>query len=181
LIEWPIGQTIKCLCFMHPDDDAALRDRQERELLRLQDAARRIGRELLIEIIAGKYGTLDDDTLARVIERLYRIGLRPDWWKLEGQPSEAAWRRIAAAIRRHDARCRGIMLLGLDAPEAALFEAFRSAATCDLVKGFAVGRTIFAEPARAWLAGTADDATVVDRMAERFARLVAAWTDLRPH
>ena len=62
--------------------------RQERELLRLHDAARRLGRELLVEIIAGKHGPLGDDTVARVIERLYGIGIRPDWWKLESQPGE---------------------------------------------------------------------------------------------
>ena len=43
LIEWPVSHTIKCLCFMHPDDAEDLTARQDRELLRLQDAARRIG------------------------------------------------------------------------------------------------------------------------------------------
>ena len=41
LVEWPVGHTIKCLCFYHPDDPAELKARQERELLRLYDAARR--------------------------------------------------------------------------------------------------------------------------------------------
>ena len=60
LVEWPVGHTIKCLCFYHPDDPPELKQRQERELLRLHDAARRIGRELLVEIIAGKHGPLED-------------------------------------------------------------------------------------------------------------------------
>ena len=64
-------------------------------------------------------------------------------------------------------------MLGLDAPEAELARAFALAAPCPAVKGFAVGRTIFAEPARDWLAGKIDDAAAVDRMAERFAKLVA--------
>ena len=180
LIEWPVDHTIKCLCFMHPDDPEELRDRQERELLRLQDAARVIGRELLVEIIAGKTGPLGHDTVARVVARLYAIGIRPDWWKLEGQPSAAAWEAVAATIREHDPRCRGIMLLGLDAPAEVLAGQFRSAAGCDMVKGFAVGRTIFGEPARAWLNGGLTDAGVVDRMAERFGSLVDTWTQLRP-
>lgn len=180
LIEWPVDHTIKCLCFMHPDDAVDLRDRQERELLRLQDAARTVGRELLVEIIAGKHGALGDDTLARVIDRLYCVGLRPDWWKLEGQPSAAAWSAVAATIRRHDPLCRGIMLLGLDAPAEELARTFRSAAECDMVKGFAVGRTIFGEPARAWLGGRMSDDEVVSRMAERFGGLVETWTRFRP-
>ena len=180
LIEWPVDHCVKCLCFMHPDDPADLQARQERELLRLQDAARTVGRELLVEIIAGKAGALGDDTVARVVARLYAIGIRPDWWKLEGQPSAAAWAEVAATVREHDPRCRGVMLLGLDAPADELREQFRLAAGCDLVRGFAVGRTIFGEPARAWLGGALSDAEVVDRMAERFGALVESWTALRP-
>ena len=134
LVEWPIGHTIKCLCFYHPDDSAELKARQERELLRLYDAARRIGRELLIEIIAGKHGPIDDDTVARVLARLYEIGIKPDWWKLEAQASAEAWaaspRRSTPTIRL----CRGVMLLGLEAPEAELAYAFRVARTSRAVK-----------------------------------------------
>ena len=60
LQEWPIAHTIKCLCFYHPDDPPELKARQERELLRLADAARTLRRELLIEIIASKNGPVDD-------------------------------------------------------------------------------------------------------------------------
>lgn len=180
LNEWPLSQTIKCLCFMHPDDAAELTARQERELLRLYDAARKGGRELLIEIIAGKHGPLRDDTVARVVERLYALGIKPDWWKLEGQPSPAAWANVADAIRRNDPFARGIMLLGLDAPEADLLALFKDAAASDMVKGFAVGRTIFGEPAKAWFAGRMTDAEVRDAMAQRFGRLVEAWRSVRP-
>ena len=180
LIEWPVEHCVKCLCFMHPDDPADLQARQERELLRLQDASRTVGRELLVEIIAGKHGPLADDTVARVIARLYAIGIRPDWWKLEGQPSASAWAAVAETIREHDPLCRGIMLLGLDAPLDVLGEQFRLTTGCDLVRGFAVGRSIFGEPARAWLGGTLSDGDVVARMAERFRGLVDVWTGLRP-
>ena len=139
LIEWPVDHCIKCLCFMHPDDPADLQARQERELLRLQDAARTVGRELLVEIIAGKNGALGDDTVARLVARLYAIGIRPDWWKLEGQPSAAAWTAVAETIREQDPRCRGIMLLGLDAPAEALAEQFRLAAGCDARQGLRGG------------------------------------------
>ena len=66
-------------------------------------------------------------------------------------------------------------MLGLDAPEAELVAAFGMAAAADLVKGFAVGRTIFAATAERWLAGQIDDAAAVDDMAARFATLVRAW------
>jgi 5-dehydro-2-deoxygluconokinase len=177
LIEWPVGHTIKCLCFYHPDDAPEMKAKQERELLRLYDAARTIGRELLVEIIASKHGAVDDTTFAAVIERLYAIGVKPDWWKLESQASAQAWRNIAKAIADADPYCRGIVLLGLEASEEQLAASFEVARSCPLVKGFAVGRTIFAEPARAWLAGEIDDSGAVDLMARSFARLCKMWQD----
>ena len=175
LVEWPVVQTVKCLCFYHPDDPADLKARQERELARVFDAARTVGRELMIEIIAGKNGAIAEDTVARVLDRLYALGIRPDWWKLEPQASAAAWGRIDRAIAEHDPQCRGVVMLGLDAPEADLVRGFALAAGSRSVKGFAVGRTIFADAAAAWLAGGIDDAGAIDDMAARFARLVAAW------
>jgi 5-dehydro-2-deoxygluconokinase len=68
LVEWPVAHTIKCLCFYHPGDATQLKMRQERELLRLHDAARTLERELLIEIMASKNGAVDNRTTARVIE-----------------------------------------------------------------------------------------------------------------
>jgi 5-dehydro-2-deoxygluconokinase len=47
------------------------------------------------------------------------------------------------------------------------------------VKGFAIGRTVFGDAARAWLAGKIDDAAAVDRIAARFGKLVEAWGRLR--
>ncbi len=70
-------------------------------------------------------------------------------------------------------------MLGLDAPEAELQQAFHAAAEVPAVRGFAVGRTIFGDAARAWLAGEIDDAAAVDDMAERFARLVRSWEAAR--
>ena len=175
LIEWPADHVAKCLCFYHPDDDAELRARQERELARAYDACRRIGRELLVEIIAGKHGPLADGTIARVLDRLYAIGIKPDWWKLEPQRSEVEWRSIGAVIEQHDPRCRGVLVLGLDAPEDELARAFAASAATPWVRGFAVGRTIFAEAARDWLAGRIGDDAAIGIMSARFASLVEHW------
>jgi 5-dehydro-2-deoxygluconokinase len=67
------------------------------------------------------------------------------------------------------------LLLGLDAPEEDLARAFALAQNCGVVKGFAVGRTIFAEPAVEWFAGRIDDREATDRMAAAFARLGDLW------
>ena len=181
LVEWPVGHTIKCLCFYHPDDPPELKQRQERELLRLHDAARSIGRELLVEIIAGKHGALEAGTVAGILQHLYGLGIKPDWWKLEPQQDRAAWHAVGRVISRNDPYCRGIVLLGLEAPENELEAAFAAAAGEPQVKGFAVGRTIFNDAARRWLRGEITDEAAVSDMAGRFQRLVDAWQRAAGH
>ncbi len=175
LNEWPVDHVAKVLAFYHPDDDAALKAEQEATLKRVALACRQVGRELLVEIICSKNGPVGDDTMASVMRRLYAIGIKPDWWKLEGQPTAAAWAAVDAAIAQNDPYCRGVVLLGLDAPLPELEAAFRLAQTAGTVKGFAVGRSIFGEAARGWLAGKLDDEAATAMMAERFGRLVDAW------
>lgn len=175
LSEWPVDHVVKCLCFYHPDDDEALKAAQDATLARVALACRQVGRELLVEIICSKHGPVGDDTMAQVMRRLYELGIKPDWWKLEGQPSAAAWAAVDAAIAENDPYCRGVLLLGLDASLPELEDAFRLAQGAASVKGFAVGRSIFGDAARDWLAGAIDDEAATAAMAERFGRLVETW------
>lgn len=179
LIEWPVDHCIKCLAFYHPDDPPALKQEQLATYRQLHEAARKVGRELLIEIIAGKNGPLDRNTIARAMQEIYDMGVKPDWWKLEPQAEPSAWDEIGKTIERNDPHCRGIVLLGLDAPEAELAKGFAAVAHKRHVKGFAVGRTIFSDAARAWLAGSIDDETAIAMMAEKFGNLVRIWDDAR--
>lgn len=180
LVDWPVTHTIKCLAFYHPEDPVELKQEQGQKLRTLYEAARKVGRELLVEIICGKHGTLADDTVARAMQELYDLGIKPDWWKLEPQKTRAAWVAIEATIARNDAYCRGIVVLGLDAPEDELARSFAHTAGIGAIKGFAVGRTIFGTVAEAWLANRIDDATATAQMAERFAKLVEAWNHVHP-
>ncbi|MFI4996195.1 MAG: 5-dehydro-2-deoxygluconokinase [Hyphomicrobiales bacterium] len=175
LVEWPVNHTVKALCFYHQDDEAELKSRQERELARAYDAARTTGHELLIEIIAGHHAKLDRQTVAAVLARLYAIGIKPDWWKLEPQANAGAWAAIEQAVAAGDAYCRGVIVSGHGDSEEVLATAFRAAAKSPLVKGFAVGRAIFLETAQAWFAGSLDDEAAIAAMAGRFGGLVEAW------
>ena len=179
LAEWPADHIVKCLCFCHPDDDDAMWDDQIATVRRLFASARRNRLEFLLEVIPSKVGPVDDDTTPAIIARFYDAGVFPDWWKLEPFATEAGWRNATNAIERRDPNTRGIVVLGLDAPEDRLCTAFALAARFPLVKGFAVGRTIFGQSARDWLAGRIDDAAAVDAMARNFARLCRIWDEAR--
>jgi 5-dehydro-2-deoxygluconokinase len=179
LVEWPRHLTVKCLCLYHPDDPVELREAQERELRRVTAACRIQGREFLLEIISGKHGPLQDDTVARVMSRVYELGIFPDWWKLEPQPSSQAWQACADAMTSSDPYCRGIVMLGLDAPIDSLVSSLQLAAHQPAVRGFAVGRTIFGHAADAYLAGRMSENEVVEDIAHRFRVLVDVWNEAR--
>ena len=179
LIEWPVDHVIKCLAFYHPDDPPDLKHPQQQKFIQLNEAARKVGRELLVEIIAGKHGPLDRFTIARAMQEFYDLGIKPDWWKLEPQADPTAWDEIGKVIDKNDPYCRGIVLLGLEAPAEELEKGFRAVAGKHHVKGFAVGRTIFNEAANAWLSGSISDDAAVNMMAEKFGNLVAIWNKVR--
>ncbi len=179
LNEWPVENVVKVLCFYHPDDTAEMRADQEQTVVRLFHAARRNNLEFLLEIIPSKVGPVDDHTAAKIIERFYELDIYPDWWKLEPMKTNASWANACAAIERNDAYTRGIVVLGLDAPQAELEESFALAAGFDLVKGFAVGRTIFGDAARKWLSGAISDQDAVEDMVKRYRSLCEVWDKAR--
>ncbi|MCX2721202.1 bifunctional 5-dehydro-2-deoxygluconokinase/5-dehydro-2-deoxyphosphogluconate aldolase [Roseibium salinum] len=179
LAEWPVEHVIKVLCFCHPDDEEAMWEDQLSTVERLFHAGRRQRLEFLLEVIASKVGPVDEDTAPKMIQRFYDRGIYPDWWKLEPFQTETAWERVCATINRNDPHTRGIVILGLDAPEWELAASFEIAARFDLVKGFAIGRTIFADAARAWMKGEMSDKVAVAHMAERFRRLCGIWDNAR--
>ncbi|SEK09545.1 5-dehydro-2-deoxygluconokinase [Marinovum algicola] len=177
--EWARENVVKLLVFVHPDDDEETMQTHIRRVRRLFTAARRNNLEFLLEIIPSKVGPVDDGTSATLIQTFYDAGVYPDWWKLEPFKTEAAWQNAVDAITCNDPRTRGIVVLGLDAPEDELAASFGLAAKQPLVKGFAVGRTIFGNAARNWLAGNISDREAVAEMAEKFTRLCTIWDEAR--
>jgi 5-dehydro-2-deoxygluconokinase len=71
------------------------------------------------------------------------------------------------------------VLLGLNAPAETLAAGFREASQSTTCRGFAVGRTIFHEPSRAWLEGEIDDAGLITRVQSTFGFLIESWRDAR--
>ncbi len=179
LINWPQEQIIKCLVHYHPDDEPLLRLEQEAQVLGLYQASQVSGHELLLEIIVPKdHPSPHPDALYRAIKRLYNLSIFPAWWKIEAQSAQD-WQRLDALIQERDPYCRGVVLLGLNAPVDALAEGFRQAGRSSICRGFAVGRTIHYEPSRAWLAGELDDEGLIRAVQAIFMQLIDAWCETR--
>ncbi|MBI6573764.1 bifunctional 5-dehydro-2-deoxygluconokinase/5-dehydro-2-deoxyphosphogluconate aldolase [Pseudomonas viridiflava] len=179
LINWPQEQIIKCLVQYHPDDEPMLRLEQEAQIKALYEASKVSGHELLLEIIPPKdHPSTYPDVMLRAFKRLYNLGIYPAWWKIEAQTAEV-WQQLDALIEERDPYCRGVVLLGLNAPVESLAEGFAAARNSRTCQGFAVGRTIFREPSRAWMAGEIDDATLVARVQSTFNWLIESWRESR--
>ena len=178
LVSWPIEHCVKCLVRYHPDDSIETRLENEAQVRALHDAVQATGHELLLEVIPPSSLPRAPDTVYRALKRFYNLGVYPEWWKLEPM-APAEWRAIDALIAERDPYCRGVVLLGLNAPFERLAAAFGDAAASTTCRGFAVGRTIFHEPARAWLAGEIDDTALVERVRASFEKLIGAWRDAR--
>ncbi|AOK29991.1 MULTISPECIES: bifunctional 5-dehydro-2-deoxygluconokinase/5-dehydro-2-deoxyphosphogluconate aldolase [Burkholderia] len=180
LVSWPREHVAKCLVQFHPDEPAEQRIEQETQLRALYDAVQASGHELLLEVIPPRRDDLPHtaETVYRAIKRLYNIGLYPEWWKLA--PLDAAqWQAVDALIAERDPSCRGVVLLGLSASVEELVDGFNAAAASATCRGFTVGRTIFHEPSRAWLAGEIDDDALIAQVRHTFETLIDAWRTAR--
>jgi len=181
LIQWPLEQVVKCLVPFDPDGTPDQRLEQETQLHALYAATRASGHELLLEVIPPANPSVQasqGERVLRSLKRIYNLGIRPEWWKLAPLPAQD-WTALDALIAERDPYCRGVLLLGLNAPFAELAAGFAAAAHSHSCRGFAVGRSIFVEPARAWLRGDIDDAALVERASSNFAELAALWRQAR--
>ncbi len=178
LISWPLEHIAKCLVNYHPDDATLHRLEQEAQMRALYDACQASGHELLLEIIPPRHLPRADDTVLRTMKRIYNLGIYPEWWKLEPM-SPAQWRAVDALIAERDPHCHGVVLLGLNAAIDVLAAGFRDAAGSATCRGFAVGRTIFQEPSRAWLANEIDDVQLQQQVRRSYERLIGLWRTAR--
>ncbi|MEE8409690.1 MAG: PfkB family carbohydrate kinase, partial [Myxococcota bacterium] len=172
---WPREHVVKCLMRFLPDDEEALQNEQLLRLERLYRACLTTGHELLLEILPHEGHTLEGTALVGVMRQVYDRGIKPDWWKLQPQRDADAWKSFESLLGDRDPFCRGILLLGGGTSLDELGDRFQVACRSSVCCGFAVGRTIFAEPSRAWLAGELEDRDVVSQVAERFLSVVDVW------
>jgi len=56
-----------------------------------------------------------------------------------------------------------------------LAQGFKNSAGFDICKGFAVGRSIFTQPSKAWLSNEIDDQGFIAQVTDNYLLLVNAW------
>lgn len=175
---WPIETVVKVLVREAATYDATSQIQTER-LESISRICRNLNRDLLVEVLprpGTEYGETD---LPIILDRYYRAGIMPDWWKLPPQATFERWREVGSVVRQNDPLCRGMLMLGGPGNRSAIGEAMAAAGQEPLVKGVAVGRNIFQEPAKQWLRGSIDDGSLVTQIAHSYRSVVDDWNRAR--
>ncbi|MEQ8710304.1 MAG: 5-dehydro-2-deoxygluconokinase [Rhodospirillales bacterium] len=172
---WPESHIAKCLVHYHPQDEAVLKEQQINTVRALYDACLATSHELLLEVIPPAGDIHNDQATADAIVEFYEAGIQPDWWKLNPPKSAGSWKRLEQIVGSHDPYCRGIIMLGLNAPLADLMEDIARGAKAPVCKGFAVGRSIFSEAADQWFRDEITDAEASSAIARSYSALLETW------
>jgi 5-dehydro-2-deoxygluconokinase len=173
---WPAEHIVKVLIFYQPDDKPELKAEHEKRMQELQRACHATGHEFLLEVIPPRVKPGEGaDLIIDSVARFYEVGVMPDWWKLPPLPDAKAWKKLGDILRKNDPHCRGIIILGQEVSDNELRLAFDAAADEKLVRGFAIGRTIFWGPAEQWFAGKIDDEAAIKLVADNYARITSLW------
>jgi myo-inositol catabolism protein IolC len=181
----------KVLVRYNPDGDGALNDRQAERLSRLgawlHERDRKFLFELLVPATAEQLESVGGDSErydteirpALVVETLRRLqgaGVEPDIWKIEGLDRRADCEQVAAQARSGGRDGVACIVLGRGADEQRVRHWLEQGAGVPGYIGFAVGRTLWWEELKGYVAGALERADAAGRVAANYRRMIAAYT-----
>lgn len=181
------GDFVKVLVRHRPDVEVGVVHSQRRQLLELQRWCADHQKTFVLEVLvspavdAPKTGELVSQfdangrppLLAAYIREAYAMGLRPDYWKIEGMPDRAALGIVDEAIRAADGPRQLILGKGAGMDQVRLW--FGAAAGAATAAGFAIGRTVYFDPASAWAQSQLSRAEAIDRISANYQAIVKEW------
>jgi myo-inositol catabolism protein IolC len=184
----------KVLVRYNPDGD---REGNARQLVRLEelsawlhDRSRKLLFELLVPALPEQLETVGGDRdrydgevrpglMLQAIRDCHERGVEPDVWKIEGLEREEDSRAVAEQARSGGRDGVACVVLGRGADREAVERWLRSGAGVPGFVGFAIGRTIWFEPLKAWLQGDASPADAAARIADTYRHMVEVFREGR--
>jgi myo-inositol catabolism protein IolC len=185
----------KVLVRYNPDGDADMNRRQTERLARLshwlRDRDRKFLFELLVPATTAQLDSFDghqrdyDQKLrprlvVETIAALQAGGVEPDIWKIEGLDTTASCEDVVAQAQvagRDNVKC---IVLGRGADEPQVIEWVKTGASVDGFDGFAVGRTLWENPLKKYLAGQASKYEAVEEISSRYRDVIEAYRHAEP-
>jgi myo-inositol catabolism protein IolC len=184
----------KVLVRYNPDGDHGANAEQLGKLRRLSDWLHDHERKFLFELLVPaedaqlqsvegdeeRYDAeLRPELMRRTIAEIQDGGVEPDIWKIEGVDARSDCEMLVTQARvggRDGVRC---VVLGRGADDAKVDGWLNAAAGVDGYIGFAIGRSIWWDPLKAYVDGKVDRAAGARAIAENYLRFVAVYERAR--
>ncbi len=180
----------KVLVRYNPDGDQAANAEQLTKLGRLSDWLCEHERKFLFELLvpaedaqlaavdgdADRYDSeLRPELMRRAIAEIQDAGIVVDIWKIEGVDERSDCEMLVAQARSGGRDGVTCVVLGRGADDAKVDHWLTQAAPVEGFIGFAIGRSIWWDPLKAYVDGKIDRATGAQRIAENYLRFVSVY------
>jgi myo-inositol catabolism protein IolC len=187
----------KVLVRYNPDDDPVLNERQLGRLKRLADWLHEHDRKFLFELLVpatdeqlAKLGgdtdrydaELRPELMRRAIEEIQNAAIEVDVWKIEGVDESEDAAMLAHQTRSGEGR-EGVacVVLGRGASTAKVEHWLEAAAPIDGFIGFAIGRSIWWDALKAFLANELERDAAASEIAEHYLHFVQVYEGQKVH
>jgi 5-dehydro-2-deoxygluconokinase len=189
-IERPNPDFTKVLVRYNPDGEAAANREQLAKLKRLSDWLTEHERKFLFELlvpaeqsqlrsVGGDEDAYDSELrpglMRRAIAEIQDAGIEVDVWKIEGVDARADCEMLVAQARSGGREGVVCVVLGRGADDAKVDHWLAQAAPVDGFVGFAIGRSIWWNPLKAYVDGKIERAAGARKIAENYLRFVTVY------
>jgi myo-inositol catabolism protein IolC len=180
----------KVLVRYNPDGDAEANRRQLEKLKVLSDWLEQHERKFLFELLvpaedfqlesvggdSDRYDSeLRPELMRRAIAEIQDNGIEVDVWKIEGVDERSDCEMLVAQARSGGRDGVVCVVLGRGADDARVDHWLEQAAPVDGFVGFAIGRSIWWDPLKAYVEGKIERAEGARRIAEKFLHFVSVY------
>jgi len=180
----------KVLVRYNPDGDAGENREQLTKLKRLSDWLKQHDRKFLFELLVPAEGAqlqavggdserydaeLRPELMRRTIAEIQDFGIEVDIWKIEGVDERSDCEMLVAQARTGGRAGVVCVVLGRGANDAKVDQWLAAAAPVDGFVGFAIGRSIWWDPLKAYVDGKIERAAGARKIAENYLRFVRVY------
>ena len=180
----------KVLVRYNPDGDAAANHEQLAKLKRLSDWLKQRDRKFLFELLvpaedsqlqavggdSERYDSeLRPELMRRTIAEIQDAGIDVDIWKIEGVDERADCEMLAIQARSGGREGVVCVVLGRGADDAKVDHWLSQAAPVEGFVGFAIGRSIWWDPLKAYVDGKIERAAGARKIAENYLRFIEVY------
>lgn len=185
---------VKVLVRYNPEGDKVTNKRQADRLADLSRFLEKTNRKFMFELLVpateeqlkkcnGDKKAFDLEfrpgLMILAIRELQKAGIEPDVWKLEGLDKTEDFVKVCQAAREGGRDKVGCIVLGRGESSEKVREWLKAGVNVKGVIGFAVGRTVFWEPLKAFKEGKITSEQASDQIAANYSGFCRMWLEAR--